>query len=923
MATPFIQAQFSFVSIFLAAGTTHLIFGLWILFINRFVLSSSFHRLSGIAYILLSTRLLYMVFINMELLPFDDFFWDATIVVPGVLILLAVFDKAYAWLQKTKMQALFFILVLALVWMQTFFNNHALFYIPEISVGLMNFASAFGIARKPMHYFASKYMQKILMVFILLHGMNQFNFIWLSYPFAQTVSIITIDFFLSVAFSLAIVIRGMLLLMEKKISQNRYHLEIFKAAPVGLLVFDRPLMRFEFINEGGREILGYSLEELNALALPSEILHPKDIVLWETIIGPDFGKTVPFDSLRVKSKNGKYIRLHIVRKRFRENPLDSESVKILFGFHNISDLAEKVHKLRPFEELLVNSPSVSFRVYAERPWEVEFVSENIASIGWEKKCFLEKKTSFMKIFCDDDAKFFQSEISKALSQNKFYIKHELAGQTQNGQNRFFSVGVYLPKENMPDANMFECIVEDITEYRNEINELEKREGLFRSIFENTAFGIILVNTVDGVIEMSNSRFATMVGYEKDSIIGKKIDNFIIDGNSHILRRLRVHSEKPYQYSTIMSIVIQHFSGKGFWTNTYFSRLAGSSSPLGIILFEDITFQKKLSDEQSETFQHMPTPLIIFYKDEMNRYRIKSANKAGVDMFGVQIDESLNMAMEKVSMASGKKFSDYLTHLFENLTAKSSKEKEEVLVYFKDKKIYLSLIIFLKKNDRIGLMAEDITATRSLQRELLQVADRERMQIGQDLHDNIGQQLVGVLLFLNSLLSKIAVSNDSKELLPKVSEIIEHVKKISEKIRSYSRGLAPLSIAGSTLGEVISESLVDAERILDVKTEFVNYAGDIELSVDDSSHVYHIIQEFVTNSKKHGEAKFIFCELALQNNMPVLKVRDDGKRKGVVNKKGLGIPTMKHRAAQIDADFNLIFTEKGSRMQVVFLRKSEV
>ena len=48
------------------------------------------------------------------------------------------------------------------------------------------------------------------------------------------------------------------------------------------------------------------------------------------------------------------------------------------------------------------------------------------------------------------------------------------------------------------------------------------------------------------------------------------------------------------------------------------------------------------------------------------------------------------------------------------------------------------------------MLQDATARRQLEREVLEVSNREQQRIGNDLHDGLGQELTGIALLLRGL-----------------------------------------------------------------------------------------------------------------------------------------------------------------------------
>ncbi len=53
---------------------------------------------------------------------------------------------------------------------------------------------------------------------------------------------------------------------------------------------------------------------------------------------------------------------------------------------------------------------------------------------------------------------------------------------------------------------------------------------------------------------------------------------------------------------------------------------------------------------------------------------------------------------------------------------------------------------------------DVTERRQLEREILEIAGREQLRIGSDLHDGLGQDLTGVALMLRSVVAQLRKEN---------------------------------------------------------------------------------------------------------------------------------------------------------------------
>jgi PAS domain S-box-containing protein len=98
----------------------------------------------------------------------------------------------------------------------------------------------------------------------------------------------------------------------------------------------------------------------------------------------------------------------------------------------------------------------------------------------------------------------------------------------------------------------------------------------------------------------------------------------------------------------------------------------------------------------------------------------------------------------------------------------------------------------------------------LHRQLAEISDQERRRIGQELHDNLGQQLTGVAMLLKSLHQKL----EAKGLLEaeSTSRLLSCVREAQSQARSLARGLIPVQVDGKGLMAAL-EDLVETFSLL--------------------------------------------------------------------------------------------------------------
>jgi two-component system sensor histidine kinase UhpB len=191
---------------------------------------------------------------------------------------------------------------------------------------------------------------------------------------------------------------------------------------------------------------------------------------------------------------------------------------------------------------------------------------------------------------------------------------------------------------------------------------------------------------------------------------------------------------------------------------------------------------------------------------------------------------------------------------------------------------------------------------------LQSQERERRRIGQELHDEIGQRLTGVLLQL-----KQVAAADPDEAREGISEVQEAVRDTLDEVGRIAWRLRPgvLDDLGlvSALDSLVTSFEEQTGLGVDRRLSPVPALGwATELTV------YRIAQESLTNAAKHADATWIEVVLEQRSDGVRLLVADNGCGLAGGERVGSGIRGMRERALSIGADL-LIGTSPGSGVVV--------
>ncbi|AEV28101.1 transcriptional regulator [Sphaerochaeta pleomorpha str. Grapes] len=222
------------------------------------------------------------------------------------------------------------------------------------------------------------------------------------------------------------------------------------------------------------------------------------------------------------------------------------------------------------------------------------------------------------------------------------------------------------------------------------------------------------------------------------------------------------------------------------------------------------------------------------------------------------------------------------------------------------------------------LSTEIKRRNELEKEVLEISNKTIERIGQDLHDDLCQHLLGVSLMVSSV-KKTATDHqyETVETLDKISLLLS---ESITKIKTISRGMLPFEMEPHTFLQRIDALVGDTLRISHVD---VQIKADPEFEIEDANaalHIFHILQEALNNSIKHSHSKHI--EITLENKtdrngkpFKVASVVDDGV--GLpehIREGGLGLRIMRSRANMAKAELAIKSSKKGTSVCIYLGRQ---
>jgi signal transduction histidine kinase len=217
----------------------------------------------------------------------------------------------------------------------------------------------------------------------------------------------------------------------------------------------------------------------------------------------------------------------------------------------------------------------------------------------------------------------------------------------------------------------------------------------------------------------------------------------------------------------------------------------------------------------------------------------------------------------------------------------------VLEFFSNKTIERRAEM-LESMSAVGLQLGRVIERKAFQDHLLTVADEQHRRIGQELHDDVGQEMTGLALQAETLADLIGSENTPAGKL--AQRIRLAAARTHRKTQALSRGLVPMDIEAPALEGALDSLAHRTTEAKGISCRF-RYQGDGRVADSQAAtQLYRIAQEAVSNAARHSGAGQIEITLTNDEQGTVLEIQDDGR--GLPTEEqtpGMGLQIMSYRA----------------------------
>ena len=201
------------------------------------------------------------------------------------------------------------------------------------------------------------------------------------------------------------------------------------------------------------------------------------------------------------------------------------------------------------------------------------------------------------------------------------------------------------------------------------------------------------------------------------------------------------------------------------------------------------------------------------------------------------------------------------------------------------------------------LRQKIVERHRLEAEIVAITERVQSRIGQDLHDDLGQQLSAIGMLASAL--ERDLRRDANPKAEAIAQLGAMTKQAINTTRGMAKGLYPIELEKGGFIVALEELARVTQAISGVECA-VRGKATFPLGESAAIHLYRIAQEAVNNALKHAEPRSIVIDCTTVTGVPTLTVVNDGLpfKKPRSRRHGLGLHILEYRAGLLGAEITI-------------------
>lgn len=426
---------------------------------------------------------------------------------------------------------------------------------------------------------------------------------------------------------------------------------------------------------------------------------------------------------------------------------------------------------------------------------------------------------------------------------------------------------------------------------------------------------------EGTVRYANRAAVEAFGQPPDALAGTPLRTLVDEADWDAVAALLTQASVSNGSRT--QEVVTFRGGTAASQDRWFEGRVGAVRDQGVLFtLRDVTGRimgQNAADVFRSAIQHASESILIT-EAELDRPgpRIVYVNPAFTAMTGYTADEAIGKTPRILQGPQTERA--VLDRLRERLSA-GKMFRGEVLNYRKDGTPFVMEWQVAPIRDASGTITHwvatqyDVTDRKETEKQIVEASARVQRRIAQDLHDGLGQHLLGLTFLARALENTLAGRDDATA--EDAAQITQLAQEAVNQTRRLARGLFPVNLEQHGLAMALRDLAAQVEDVFDVPCQFEGEDLDVTHDVA-AMHLYRIAQEAVSNAVRHADPDAVVIQLRRVEDAPQwaeLVVSDDGRgiSDETLDDGGLGLRILRFRTDMIDGHLAIRQREEGGTL----------
>lgn len=515
------------------------------------------------------------------------------------------------------------------------------------------------------------------------------------------------------------------------------------------------------------------------------------------------------------------------------------------------------------------------------PPDLEFFRKQAKQFGFDAAGYLEaiaKVPVLSQARVESVARLY-AQLAGLLATNSLdRLRERKTAETLAGLNKLLEEQVALRTQSLARAN----------------EDLAGREALLKQILDTSSVAIFLLDT-EGRITQANQRMADMFGRSLDALVGIEYVALVHPTEREIGRQNMLALLARAIPSVELDRLYRRTDQTEFWGHLTCNRFCDANGDehglIGVIA--DITDRKH--DELAQVhkiIEAAPDPMLLVDNDG----NIAFANFASQSVFGYALSELIGQNVDSLVPIGRRSNHAQWRSNFQGEGGRSvspstgmgtltavRKDGTEFPVEIRLSRLQIdhrpvviaSLNDISERRQAADLLQQSFAEMRRLVDHRQSIREHERKRMAQDIHDDLGQNLLALKMDVVTLCKSIEDLNSTQNKLAQV--VLNNIDATIKSVKEIINDLRP-TVLELGLHPAVEWQLKQFERTSGIASSLVASPPHVNFGLDErrTLAVFRIMQESLTNVARHARATEVEITLNQHDSGFSMEVKDNGK-----------------------------------------------